>query len=153
MDPAGDSFYSPFGKPGTSRDATNLLRPYHRTELEALQATAYSATVSPTSMPARSHGGSGGRDFRDMFSDIDYGDYLPNASPSTSGMAKRIMDEALWNYTSIVLSQPFEVAKVILQCYDAGAGTRESGGFNGRTALRREIQVRCSIHRRWCLTV
>jgi fusion and transport protein UGO1 len=141
MDQAGDSFYSPFGKASTSRDGTNPLRPYYR---EALQDSTYSsAGLSPASMPSRRPDSAGGRDFRDIFSDIDYGDYIPNASPSVSDMAKRVMDEALWNYTSIVLSQPFEVAKVVLQCYDAGAGAGiQDGNFNGRKPLRREMQVR-----------
>src|SRR6202012_3444310 len=108
MDPPVDSFYSPFGRSSTSRDGTNPLRPYYR---EALQDSAYSsAGLSPTSMPSRRHGGNGGRDFRDMFSDIDYGDYIPNASPSVSDLAKRILDESMCTYTSCVLSQPFEVA-------------------------------------------
>ena len=38
-------------------------------------------------------------------------------------MAKRLMDQAMWNYTSIFLAQPFEVAKIILQCHAAGSST------------------------------
>jgi hypothetical protein len=149
MDRADDSFYSPIGKSGTSRDGTNPLRPYYQPpDLKALPDAPYSSPGLSTSMPSRRHGGTGNHDFRDLFSDIDYGDYIPNTSPSVSDMAKRVMDEAIWSYTSIFLSQPFEVAKVILQCYDAGAGVQENGSFNWRKPQRRDIQV-SSANRVW----
>lgn len=33
--------------------------------------------------------------------------------------AKRLFDQALWNYTSVLLAQPFEVAKTLLQIHQA----------------------------------
>ena len=53
---------------------------------------------------------------------------MPEASPGVADMAKRLVDQAIWNYTSVVMAQPFEVAKVVLQCHAAGAGTTGLGG-------------------------
>lgn len=65
-------------------------------------------------------GSASNRDFRDLLSDLDYGDYLPEASPSVADMAKKLVDRTIYSYTSTVMAQPFEVAKVVLQCYDSG---------------------------------
>jgi fusion and transport protein UGO1 len=61
---------------------------------------------------------------RDIFSDLDYETYLPERDGSSvAEMAKRLADQALWNYTSVLLAQPFEVAKIVLQCHLAGDTT------------------------------
>lgn len=52
---------------------------------------------------------------RDIFADLDYKDYIAEPSPSVVQSAKDIMDELLWRYTSVLMAQPFEVAKTILQ--------------------------------------
>lgn len=52
---------------------------------------------------------------RDIFSDIDYKDYIAEPSPSALKTIKDLIDELSWKYTTILLSQPFEVAKTILQ--------------------------------------
>jgi mitochondrial fusion and transport protein UGO1 len=49
------------------------------------------------------------------FPDIDYSDYIPEASPSVTGSVKSLLDQLLWKYSSVLLAQPFEVAKMILQ--------------------------------------
>lgn len=36
-------------------------------------------------------------------------------------MVKRLMDQAIWNYTSVLLAQPFEVAKTVLQVHLASS--------------------------------
>lgn len=45
-----------------------------------------------------------------------------------SGLIKKLLDQALWKYSSVLIAQPFEVAKTILQCYDATAadGTKRT---------------------------
>jgi mitochondrial fusion and transport protein UGO1 len=85
--------------------------------------------------------GTSSRDFRELFSDLDYGDYLPQASPSVTDMAKQLLDRALWNYSAILLSQPLEVAKVVLQCYDAGAVAQSNGGVDGRRTYTRDVSM------------
>lgn len=52
---------------------------------------------------------------RDIFQDIDYNDYINDPSPSTVQSVKTLVDELLWKYTSVLMAQPFEVAKTILQ--------------------------------------
>jgi fusion and transport protein UGO1 len=53
---------------------------------------------------------------RDIFSDIDYKDYLmAEPSPSVVQSVKGVVDDLLWKYTSVLMAQPFEVAKTILQ--------------------------------------
>lgn len=46
---------------------------------------------------------------------MDYTDYIPESSPSSSAIMKGLMEQAIWKYTSIFLAQPFEVAKTVLQ--------------------------------------
>ncbi|KXX76575.1 Mitochondrial fusion and transport protein ugo1 [Madurella mycetomatis] len=57
---------------------------------------------------------------RDIFPDIDYKDYIAEPSPSVVQTAKEVLDELLWKYTSVLMAQPFEVAKTIMQvrCQD-----------------------------------
>lgn len=52
---------------------------------------------------------------RDIFSDLDYKDYIAEPSPSAVRTVKELVDELLWKYTSVLMAQPFEVAKTILQ--------------------------------------
>ncbi|KAI8625543.1 mitochondrial carrier domain-containing protein [Xylariaceae sp. FL1651] len=52
---------------------------------------------------------------RDIFPDIDYKEHLDELSPSTIQSMKQLVDELLWKYTSVLMAQPFEVAKTILQ--------------------------------------
>ncbi|KAK0720095.1 mitochondrial carrier domain-containing protein [Lasiosphaeris hirsuta] len=52
---------------------------------------------------------------RGMFSDIDYKDYIADPSPSVIQTVRELLDELLWKYTSVMMAQPFEVAKTIMQ--------------------------------------
>ena len=52
---------------------------------------------------------------RDIFSDLDYKDYIAEPSPSVIQSIRDLIDELSWKYTTILMSQPFEVAKTILQ--------------------------------------
>jgi fusion and transport protein UGO1 len=123
MDSHDDS-YSPFAK--MSRDQPNPLRPYYippsignSTSSQTAPGNISAAGYTSNSRPSPS--GSPNKGFKDLFSDLDYGDYLPQGSPSTAQLVKEKLDQAIWNYTSVLLAQPFEVAKVVLQCHDAGA--------------------------------
>ena len=49
---------------------------------------------------------------RDILSDIDYTDY---GSPSTVESIKKQLDDWFYRYMSILLAQPFDVAKTVLQ--------------------------------------
>ncbi|KAF2705796.1 mitochondrial carrier [Pleomassaria siparia CBS 279.74] len=106
----------------TSRDAPNPLRPYYvppsigpahdfpQNNTASTPASSYSSRTPKPSF---------GSQARDILSDLDYDSYLPDDSPTLAGHAKKLIDQALWNYTSVLLAQPFEVAKTILQVHQA----------------------------------
>ncbi|KAJ4318026.1 hypothetical protein N0V94_004627, partial [Neodidymelliopsis sp. IMI 364377] len=106
-----------------SRDAPNPLRPYYIPPSIGLppelppQTSAASPLASGGS--ANSTKPSFGSQARDMLSDLDYDSYFPGASPTVAEHAKKLLDQALWNYTSVLLAQPFEVAKMLLQVHEA----------------------------------
>jgi fusion and transport protein UGO1 len=106
----------------TSRDAPNPLRPYYippsiglppDQQPHAGGSRPPNASTGRSSFPAAA---------RELFNDIDYESYIPDRQGDGSGvadMAKRLVDQAIWNYTSVLLAQPFEVAKIVLQCHHA----------------------------------
>lgn len=67
-----------------------------------------------------------GSSARDILSDLDYSDYLSDSSPSLVDMIKQLIDQALWKYTSILLAQPFEVAKTVVQVQIAQNSSRSA---------------------------
>lgn len=119
--------YSPlsFKAMSTSRDAPNPLRPYYIPPSIGLpsepptNATQPGAPRAPITSQKANFSSA-----RDLFSDLDYENYLPERdSGGVADMTKRLVDQAIWNYTSVLLAQPFEVAKIVLQCHLAdGAG-------------------------------
>ncbi|CCF35312.1 hypothetical protein CH063_07125 [Colletotrichum higginsianum] len=101
------------------REGVNPLRPYYKppTIGEPPDATSASSTPNPF---ARHAGGNQTSEryaskARDIFSDIDYKDYISEPSPSVVQTVKDLVDELLWKYTSVLMAQPFEVAKTVLQ--------------------------------------
>lgn len=118
------SDYSLLPPMATSRDAPNPLRPYYIPPSIGLppdlpqNQTATPSYSAPTYSPS-SHKPSFGSQARDILSDLDYDSYFADSSPSVAGHARRLLDQALWNYTSVLLAQPFEVAKTILQIHHA----------------------------------
>jgi len=128
--------YAPFSRMQTSRDAPNPLRPYYIPPSIGILPDSAEASVNATGGPSI-RTSSGSRDFRELFSDIDYGDYLPNNSPGIADMAKKLMDQAIWNYTSIFLAQPFEVAKIVLQCHAADSSTSSSQPSSSQVSRKR----------------
>ncbi|EOO00248.1 putative mitochondrial fusion protein [Phaeoacremonium minimum UCRPA7] len=97
------------------RDGVNPLRPYY------IPPSIGEAQEPPTHVPGPnpfSHGNATGKyasKARDIFSDLDYKDYIAEPSPSAVRTIKDLVDELLWKYTSVLMAQPFEVAKTILQ--------------------------------------
>ncbi|CAO2647326.1 Nn.00g082480.m01.CDS01 [Neocucurbitaria sp. VM-36] len=105
----------------TSRDAPNPLRPYYIPPSIGLPPDVphNQTSSSPPRYGSSSMKPSLGSQARDMLSDLDYDSYFPNNDPTIAGHAKKLLDQALWNYTSVLLAQPFEVAKTILQIHEA----------------------------------
>ncbi|KAF1848116.1 mitochondrial carrier [Cucurbitaria berberidis CBS 394.84] len=122
----------------TSRDAPNPLRPYYIPPSIGLPPDVPHSQTS--SSPPRYSSGSTkaslGSQARDMLSDLDYDSYFPNNDPTIAGHAKKLLDQALWNYTSVLLAQPFEVAKTILQIHEA-TGQLPGLKINGEDFVKR----------------
>lgn len=101
----------------SSREGPNPLRPYYIPPSiglgpgESANASSAPHAASPVSSRTRIGGSA-----RDLFSDIDYGNYL-EASPSVSDWFRDLLDRAVWKYSSVLMAQPFDVAKTILQVY------------------------------------
>jgi fusion and transport protein UGO1 len=100
-----------------SRDTPNPLRPYYRPPSIGIPYDAPGATSSGTHGlgPKNGSAASYASSARDMFSELDYGDYLSDNTPTAVESIRRQVDEWFYKYTSILLSQPFDVAKLILQ--------------------------------------
>ncbi|KAJ2974269.1 hypothetical protein NUW58_g8711 [Xylaria curta] len=100
----------------STREAVNPLRPYYippriGEQTESLpRANPFSNSTANATTPAKYASKA-----RDIFPDIDYKEHLDELSPSTIESVKQFIDELLWKYTSILMAQPFEVAKTILQ--------------------------------------
>lgn len=104
----------------STREGVNPLRPYYippriGEQAESLpRANPFSnSTTTPTATTTTS--AKYASKARDIFPDIDYKDHLDELSPSTIESIKQFIDELLWKYTSVLMAQPFEVAKTILQ--------------------------------------
>jgi fusion and transport protein UGO1 len=119
----------------TSRDAPNPLRPYYRPpSIGITPDTAANSTASHHTSFSRP---SFETKARDILSDLDYGEYISDASPSLAEMAKRLVDQALWSYTTVFLGQPLEVAKTILQVYQAAGQAPPGIAVNGEDVKSR----------------
>jgi mitochondrial fusion and transport protein UGO1 len=102
----------------TSREGVNPLRPYYIPPTIGEQTGSLPREPNPFSH-ANATAGAGNTKYasraRDIFPDLDYRDYVNDPSPSTIQSVKDLIDELLWKYTSVLMAQPFEVAKTILQ--------------------------------------
>ncbi|KAG0646612.1 fusion and transport ugo1 [Hyphodiscus hymeniophilus] len=101
----------------TSQGEPNPLRPYYIPPSIGIPQDTPGATSSGTHGlgPRNGSAASYASSAREMFSDIDYSDYMSDGSPSTFESIRKTLDEALYRYVSVLLSQPFDVAKTILQ--------------------------------------
>ncbi|KAK0652350.1 mitochondrial carrier domain-containing protein [Cercophora newfieldiana] len=80
---------------------------------------------------------------RDIFSDIDYKNYIADPSPSAVQTVKEFVDELLWKYTSALMAQPFEVAKTIMQVRTQD----DLGGLAAAVAAAEDAKQRQSSQR------
>ncbi|CAM1508188.1 Fc.00g050360.m01.CDS01 [Cosmosporella sp. VM-42] len=101
------------------REGVNPLRPYYiPPTIGDPSESLPKSSPGPNPFPGARNVTASGRyatKARDMFSDIDYKDYLNEPSPSVVQSVKDLIDELIWKYTSVLMAQPFEVAKTILQ--------------------------------------
>lgn len=100
-------------------ERVNPLRPYYIPPSigDDLYGPGTSAATNgtPRSLPHGNGTSPYSHKARDIFADLDYKDYIAEPSPSVVQSAKDVVDELLWRYTSVLMAQPFEVAKTILQ--------------------------------------
>lgn len=115
---------------GSSSEGPNPLRPYYIPPSIGLSSPSHPANnaTSSASGPQSSIGNAA----RDIFSDLDYTDYLGESSPSIADSIKELVDKALWKYSSVLMAQPFEVAKTILQVYLAQDSQENTGNDDER---------------------
>jgi fusion and transport protein UGO1 len=101
----------------TSRDTPNPLRPYYRPPSIGIPIDTPRTTSSGTHGlgPKNGSAASYASSARDMFSELDYGDYLSDNTPTAVESVRKQVDDWFYKYTSILLSQPFDVAKLMLQ--------------------------------------
>ncbi|KAK9413987.1 putative Mitochondrial fusion and transport protein ugo1 [Seiridium unicorne] len=101
----------------TTREGVNPLRPYYIPPTIGEQTESLPGQPNPFSHANAT--GTNGTKYasraRDIFPDLDYRDYVNDPSPSTIQSVKDLIDELLWKYTSVLMAQPFEVAKTVLQ--------------------------------------
>ncbi|KAK2778371.1 mitochondrial fusion and transport protein ugo1 [Emmonsiellopsis sp. PD_33] len=101
---------------GSSAEGPNPLRPYYIPPSIGLPKAPPNAPPPPAAGALASKTNIR-NSTRDIFSDFDYSEYLGEASPTISDSIKELVDKALWRYGSVLMAQPFEVAKTILQVY------------------------------------
>ncbi|KAI5285856.1 mitochondrial fusion and transport protein ugo1 [Ascosphaera aggregata] len=122
-------------------EAPNPLRPYYVPPSIGLPSTGPSsqppltATVDHNPANRINHISSSARN---LLPDFDYADYLAESSPTLSEGIKDLIDQAIFKYTSVLLLQPFDLAKTILQVYtppaeddnvrDGGAASMDKKG-------------------------
>ncbi|KAH8775996.1 mitochondrial fusion protein-like protein [Hyaloscypha sp. PMI_1271] len=101
----------------TSRDTPNPLRPYYRPPSIGNPIDTPGTTSSGTHGlgPKNGSAASYASSARDMFSELDYGDYLSDNTPTAVESVRKQVDDWFYKYTSILLAQPFDVAKLVLQ--------------------------------------
>lgn len=97
----------------STKEGVNPLRPYYippriGEQTETLPRANPFSNANETSTGYASKA-------RDIFPDIDYNQHLDELSPTSIESIKQFIDELLWKYTSVLMAQPFEVAKTILQ--------------------------------------
>ena len=95
----------------------NPLRPYYKPPSIGFPQDTPGTTSSGTHGlgPKNGSAASYASSARDMFSELDYGDYLTESSPTAFGAVKEQVDDWFYKYMSVMLSQPFDVAKMVLQ--------------------------------------
>lgn len=105
-----------------SREGINPLRPYYIPQTGLTSAT--NTTPEVTSPSSAQVFGSTARDF---MPDLDYADYL-DSSPSVADWIRDALNRALVRYSQVLVGQPFDVAKTILQVYVVSDAAEEHPG-------------------------
>ncbi|CCU79083.1 mitochondrial fusion protein (Ugo1) [Blumeria hordei DH14] len=98
------------------QEPPNPLRPYYRPPSIGISQPSTVTTLTTHGLgPNNGNASSYASSARDIFSEIDYKDYLSKSSPSSLESIKCQVDEWLYRYVGTLFAQPFDVAKIILQ--------------------------------------
>jgi len=109
-----------------SREGPNPLRPYYiPPSVGNLPVDNVTRAGNLGSKHASTSTTSFGSSARNILADMDYSEYMSDTSPSVSGMAKALMEQAIRKYASMFCVQPFEVGKTVLQVQDGSYLSRE----------------------------
>ena len=98
-----------------SSEGANPLRPYYIPPSIGIQQDVPRSGTTHGLGPKNGSAASYASSARDMFSEMDYSDYLSNDSPSSLESVQQALNDWFYKYTSVLLGQPFDVAKTILQ--------------------------------------
>ena len=124
----------------TSREGPNPLRPYYIPPSIGIPQQDVPIPSSGTGLGIRNgSAASYASSAREIFSDIDY-DYLKDSSPTSAEWLQENINDLLYRYISVLLSQPFDVARTILQVKSQDAG-------NGSIPVADEMKSRSSKSR------
>lgn len=78
---------------------------------------------------------------------MDYSDYVSDDNKSTLDMIRQMLDDAMYKYLAVLLAQPFDVAKTVLQVRSQGllldgtAATKGSKGVEGFVDSRFDVST------------
>ena len=123
----------------TPREGPNPLRPYYVPPSIGAPSNAAPNVTSP-GVPRAGAGSASSF----SFPNLDYSEYISDASPSAAASVKSLLDKAVWKYATVLLAQPFEVAKLILQVHvaehdeNSGRVVSESRRREGVSSTERE---------------
>jgi fusion and transport protein UGO1 len=127
-------------------DGVNPLRPYYIPPSIGEPPEAL-PTPGPRAFAQSNSTGRYASKARDIFSDIDYKDYIAEPPPSVVSTIKEVLDELLWKYTSVLMAQPFEVAKTIMQVRaQDDVGGLAAAAEAAEEARLRQASQRLSMH-------
>lgn len=127
-----------------SREGPNPLRPYYVPPSVSASPDLgqYGAGVKDVGNNVSASTASLGSSARNILSDMDYSEYLSDSSPRSSEMVKRLVEQALWKYTSVFLSQPFDVAKMMLQVQVLSKQrSTVKGSISSEDSIRRPVTI------------
>ncbi|KAH8702227.1 putative mitochondrial fusion protein [Talaromyces proteolyticus] len=100
----------------SQQEGPNPFRPYYVPSIGLSPTDSITASSAAHITSNASSRITIGRSTRDLLSDLDYSNYL-ESSPSVAEWFKDLLDRAVWKYSSVLIAQPFDVAKTILQIY------------------------------------
>lgn len=128
------------------REGPNPLRPYYippSVGPSGPQNGTFATNVGSKHVSSTSTN-SFGSSARNILADMDYTDYIPESSPSSTKVMKGLVEQAIWKYTSIFLAQPFEVAKMVLQVQAGGQAQKSQA----KDVLADDVRRRPGNYRR-----